>query len=249
MIDVSFRESIESATLQMVGVVSDGNVLSIRTGAMYPSGAPVTVDVREEDDRCFVTDNGRARLEGDLLGASARLFTGQGQIVSDQLGVGFDQHSFFILKVDLTRVLGAIKIIGAASLKAATLTEARVSEQAEKNDRADLIDRLLGVFGPKRVTKDLEVIGASTHAWSFAGSVATDKRDVLFDCTGPKHIAVYSTHAKFSDIARLGQDAPKRVIAYSRRYDLKNGYRNLLQQTANLMKIEEQDATYEKVAS
>lgn len=249
MIDASFRDSIQSATSQMVGVVSDGNVLSVRTGSMFPSGAPVTVDVREETGSCIVTDGGRARLESELLGASTRLFTTQGQLVSEQLGVDFDHDSFFILKVELSRVLGAIKVIGTASLKAATLTEARVSEQAEKNDRADLIDRLLGVFGPERVTRDLEVIGASTHSWTFAGSVTSDQRSVLFDCTGPKHVAVYSAHAKFSDIARLGENAPKRVIAYSQRYDLKNDYRNLLQQTANLMTIEEQDTTYEKIAS
>lgn len=249
MIDASFRESIESATSQMVRVVSDGDALIVRTGALYPSGAPVTVDVREEGGSCFVSDSGRARLEGELLGSSSRLFMGQAQIVSEQLGVEFDQHSFFVLKVDISRVSGAIKVIGAASLKAATLTEARMSEQAEKNDRADLIDRLLGVFGPRRVVKDFEMPGSSTHAWNFAGSVAIERRKVLFDCTGPKHLSVYSAHAKFSDIARLGPDAPERVIAYSRRHQLKSDYRNLLQQTANLITIEEEDATYQRIAS
>ena len=249
MIDSSFRASIEAATQQMIGIVSDGDVLSIKTGALYPSGAPVTVDVRDEDGRCSVTDGGRARLESELLGASTKSFIGQAQMVSDQLGVGFDQHSFFVLRVDLDRALGAIKMVGGASYKAATLTEARMTEQAEKNDKADLIDRLLGVFGPKRVTKDFEIVGASTHSWNFAGSVSTDQRRVLFDCTGPKHISVYSNHTKFSDVARLGDNAPKRVIAYSNRYTIKNDYRNLLQQAANLIAIEEPDATYEQVGA
>lgn len=247
MIELEFRQAIESATARLVSVAADGDLLSVNTGSVYPSGGPVIVDVRQEGDGCFITDSGRASLEAELLGATPRLFIGQGKTVAEQMGVSFDHQSFFAVRVDVSRVLGAIKIIGTASLKAATLTEARMSEQAEKNDRADLIDRLLGVFGPRRVAKDYDIIGASTHAWSFAGRVSTDGVGVLFDCTGPQHISVYSTHAKFSDVARLESDAPGRVVTYSQRYEMKADYRNLLQQTASLIEIEEEDSTYEKV--
>ncbi len=233
----------------MIRVQPDGDFQRVTMPGLYPSGTNVSVLVRYDGSNCFVSDQGQAHLEAELLGASSRLFTSQGKVVAEQTGCQFDNHSFFVIKADISRISGAIKVIASASLKAATLTEARVSEQAEKNDRADLIDRLVSVFGAPRVDKDFELTGASTHVWGFAGRVVSDSGAVLFDCTGPSHNAVYSTHAKFSDIARIGANAPRRVAAISRRYDFKTDYRNLLQQTASVIQIEERDEIYSKVAA
>lgn len=249
MSESDFSEIVASAAKGMIRVEPDGDFHRVVLPGLYPSGSNVSVMTRFDGANCFVSDYGQAQLEAELLGASSRLFSSQGKIVAEQTGCQFDDQSFFVIKADISRISGAIKVVASASLKAAMLTEARVSEQAEKNDRDDLVDRLVSVFGAAQVDKDFELNGASTHTWNFAGRVISGSRTLLFDCTGPSHNAVYSTHAKFSDIARIGSGAPGRVAAISRRYTLKTDYRNLLQQTANVIHIEEQDETYSRFAA
>ena len=126
-----FSKVIASATEHMIRVQPDGDSHRVTMPGLYPSGANVSVLVRHDGSNCFVSDHGQAYLESELLGAPSRLFASQGKVVAKQTGCQLYNHRLFVIKADISRISGAIKVIAGASLKAAILTEARMLEGSQ----------------------------------------------------------------------------------------------------------------------
>lgn len=224
----------------------EGMVLSLPT--MYPSGAPVCVNVAYDGQTCLVNDMGHGLHEAELAGVSDRLFRKVAREVSDEYGIQFDNFCFFAIQVPIEKVEGAIRIIGSASSKSVIASAAQMTEQRERTSRADLIDRLIDVYGKQRVEQDYSISGSSSHKWVFAGSVTTALGRAVFDVATPSPTSVFGVHTKVSDVRRLSSP-PKCVIAVER-FDLfKPDYRNLLQQAANMIEVSASREVYEKLAS
>ena len=248
MADGSLSQAVEEAARRLVSFShgNDGSVVS--TSALYPSGAPVRVRAAFDGATCFVNDMGFASHEADLAGATHRQFVNQAKIVSEQSGVSFDNHSFFAIQVPIDRLLGAVKVVAAASQRAAILTEAHISEQAKRNDKEILVQKLVSVFGRAKVDEEVDIVGASGHTWQIAG-VVRDSRVIAFDCATPAAPSIYSTHAKFADIRRL-EDNTGGVITVPQMQAFKSDYLSLLRQVANdVIEIDAPNASYEKIAA
>lgn len=223
----------------------DGYVLS--TPSLYPSGAPVRVRVSFDGRTCFVSDMGLASHEAEMLGATHRQFKRCSKLVADEMGVSFDDHSFFILQVQIERVAAAIKIVAAASHRASVMTELNISEQSIKNDRDLLLDKLISAFGSKAVDKDFEFVGKSGHTWAVVGRVRAS-HDLVFDTATPWHNSVVSVFAKFHDI-KLVPDAPKGVVAVSNPESFGSDYLSLLKQSAEVIGIDEPEKRYQDLSA
>lgn len=239
-----FVNAVEAAAKRLVTVrdVDDGYVIS--TSSLYPSGASVQVRAAFDGHTCYVSDMGLASHEAEMLGATPRQFRWQAKAVADELGVGFDNHSFFIVQVPIDRLSGAIKIVGAATHKSALLTEVAMTEQAERNDRELLLDRLVQVFGSASVEKRVRVVGKSGHNWPIAGRVRL-AREVLFDTATPAFSSVVSARTKFQDIT-LAPNGGKGVIALAYPAKFAPDLRDLLEQAAEVIAIDDPEQTYLK---
>lgn len=219
-------------------------VATFETSSIYPSGAFVTVQATFDGRTCFVSDAGKAALESELLGATASLFARQGQSVASQMGVGFDKNSIFVAQVSIEQLVGAVKMVAAASHKTSVLVESRMSEQADKNDRDLLVLKLKSTFGTRNVDRDVEFAGASSHKWRFASRVQNQGRFFHFDFAKPSHSSVFSLHTKFIDVSRV-EKAPRGVIVIDKSEEIKEDYLNLLQQAAGVLEIEADTSSYE----
>lgn len=213
---------------------------------MYPSGSPVLVRVAFDGHVCFVNDMGIASHEADVLGASQRIFANQARRVAEEFGVQFDNHCFFAVQVPLDKLPGAIRVIGTASQKSVVLTQDKLSEINDSQVRADLLDRLVSVYGQSHVERDFSLVGSSSHKWNFVGRVVTERGPVVFDAATEAPASVFSAVAKFSDVRMLEQP-PKGVICVPRLQKFTPDYRNLLQQAANLVEISSPDETFRRI--
>lgn len=244
------HEIIDKAVrLAVAGLVSsydseEGTVVTLPN--IYPSGAPITVRISFDGSSCFVSDMGNAFTEAELLGASQRLFKAQADEVVEEYGVRFDNHLFFALNVPLEKLDGAIRVVGAASNKAVVSVQNKMTEQSDKSIRAELVERLIHVFGSKSVSKDVSIRGSSSHEWRFAGRVSKEGQVILFDTATESANSIFSVHAKFSDV-KLVERAPRGVIAVPSFSVIKPDYRNLLQQAANLIEISSSDNVFERL--
>lgn len=244
--DLQFVNAIEAAAKRLVAVtdVDDGYVIS--TSSLYPSGASVQVRATFDGHTCFVSDMGLAYHEAEMLGATQRQFRRSAKAVADDLGVGFDDHSFFIVQVPIDRLSGAIKIVGAATHKAALMIEAGMTEQAERNDRELLIDRLVQVFGRQKVEKGVTVLGESGHSWTVTGRVNL-LGGMLFDTATPAISSIVSAHTKFRDIQLVHGGAKGGVIALASPTKFAADYMSILKQSAEVIGIDDPEDTYRRM--
>lgn len=210
----------------------EGSVISLPT--LYPSGAPVQVRVSFDGNQYFVNDLGNALNEADMLGAAPRSFQKHARDVAEQYGVLFDNHQIFAIHVSADQLSGAIRVVGSASQRAVVLTESQMAEQRDTTLKEEFVARLYRTFGEDRVTTDVTFRGQSSHDWTFAAHIRSERGPVLFDTATTSPLSIYGAHAKFSDLRRL-ERAPTGVIGIPSFRSMKPDYRNLLQQVANVV--------------
>lgn len=238
----AFDEAVEAAARRLVSVRGADDGYVIGTSSLYPSGASVQVRAAFDGHTCYVSDMGLASHEAEMLGATTRQFRRHARSVADELGVAFDDHSFFIVQVPIARLSGALKVVAAASHRAAVITEMSMTEQAERNDRELLLDKLVQVFGAANVEKAVMVSGKSGHAWPMAGRVRS-RGGVIFDTATPQHVSVASAYTKFQDI-RMVEGSPKGVIALAYPSKFSPDLRSVLEQSAEIISISDPEDRY-----
>lgn len=237
MTDQSMKDPLVLAVSKLVTSrdSQEGTIVSLPS--IYTSGAPVQVRVSIDGDQFFVNDMGLARNEAELMGATARLFANQARDVANDYGILFDNHSFFAVHVSNEQLAAAIRVVGAASLKAVVATENKITEQNDSSERQEFVYQVEEAFGREKVSTDIEYSGSSTHSWRFAAKVDISTKTLLFDTVAQAPASIYSAHAKFSDIRYL-ERPPKGVIGIPSKNLLKPDYRNLLQQVANVVQMD-----------
>ena len=100
-----------------------------------------------------------------------------------------------------------------------------------------LVTRLTTLFPKAEVVREVEVRGASTHAWPVAAMVTTESGRAVFDVVKPSPVSVVFASAKFHDFARL-EDAPARIAVVHRKAALGD----LLTVVAQAARVVEDDA-------
>jgi hypothetical protein len=108
--------------------------------------------------------------EADMMGG-ARVYPYYGRRIAGTNGVGFDNHSFFVVRASKKQLAGAVLAVANCSQQA-TATVAQSLAKSRKNDAAeDLLERLLRIFRPEQVQPRGEIYGASDTPYEFTAIV------------------------------------------------------------------------------
>jgi len=245
--DTAFSAMVENVMRELVAAEHRANESLISTPLLYPSGATVVVQVRNEGRSYFVSDMGLGYQEADLMGAGL-IYGRHARLIAENAGVGFDNQAFFVVQVSRDQLAGAVIAVANCSQSAAGLAALKLAER-KAGDMADrLYDRLITVFRPELVDRHAEIVGASNIRYRVATLVRAEKSAVptIFDSVTKHPTSVAFASQQFNDIARL-EDAPRRVAVVQRRDEF-GDYLGLLSQAASVVDIEATKETFRMLA-
>ena len=209
----------------------------IRTSVLFPSGATVVVVIEEEGGGNYrLTDLGQGRDEADLLGIAAA-YNRQAQEIARFSGLRLDGGAMTLRDVNRDQLIAGTMVVANASARALERTMLRAAPRPEEGSIDRLVTRLTTLFPKAEVVREVEVRGASTHAWPVAAMVTTESGRAVFDVVKPSPVSVVFASAKFHDFARL-EDAPTRIAVVHRKAALGD----LLTVVAQAARVVEDDA-------
>lgn len=173
------------------------------TPVTYPGGAHAVVRLDGMGDRWFVSDDGYAALEADLMGASTT-FRRIAPHVAERAGIAFDQRALFVVEATREELAGAVVAIANASAEAVRRTAIRLEEIRYAASRSLFDERVEETFKGETIIRQPEIIGASGRSWEFSAGVEHQGNIVvLLDLVRPRPNAVYATVSKFTDVQPL----------------------------------------------
>lgn len=244
---MSFEGDIDRAIQSLVSVEHASYGSLINTPLLYPSGSSVVIQVTGSGDAMFVTDMGLGFGEAEMMGAPSRLFTEQAAPLAAAYGIGFDSQAFFVAKARRDQLSGAVKAVANCSLSAVHAASYRLADKPSEDDAAFLYERLVSVFGTKRVTRNARVPGVSTHPWPIKARVDTGQSVSLFEFASHHYASVVSVAAKFNDIARI-EAAPKLVTVVRSKLAL-GDFLGVLSQASSVVEAGATNETFERLAA
>jgi hypothetical protein len=191
----------------------------IRTPLMYPSGSTVVVRIEEGTDRFFVSDMGFGFQEAELMGAGL-LYAKPASVIAEAAGVRFDNQAFFVLEASREQLAGAVVTIANCSQEAVIRAADALAEKTFEDKKVRLYEKLVKVFEPKIVSKNVEVTGASSQKWRVATVVSMpNARPTIFEPVTKNPNSIAHATMKFGDIALL-ENAPHRVAVVHKKAEL-----------------------------
>lgn len=193
----------------------------------------------------FVSDLGMGYQEADMMGASLS-FSRQARVIAEEAGVGFDNRAFFIIKASQDQLAGAIIAIGNCSLEAVTIAAMKMSERKVADEADILYERLLRIFTPPRVDRNVDMRGASNTKWSVATIVRVDKKQTVFEPVINHRNSVASVATKFHDLSLLA-DPPERVAVVRKKEEL-GTLLGVLAQAGRVVNRDVSDSMIQKLA-
>jgi hypothetical protein len=209
-VNPTFKELVDSVAREIVATEHRTGGSFIRTPLLYPGGSSVVVRIEEGDHRFFVSDFGLGFQEAEMMGAGL-MYARSAHPIAAAAGVRFDNQAFFVLEASREQLPGAVVTIANCSHEATIRAADALAEKTFEDSKSLLYDRLVKVFTPKIVSKNVEVTGASTQKWRVAAIVnVPNERPTIFEPVTKHPNSVASASMKFGDIA-LREDAPSRV--------------------------------------
>ena len=242
----SFRDLIDSVARQLVSVSHDAGRSFISTPLMYPSGSSVVIRIEDAGRDFLVTDFGSGYEEASMLGA-ANIYARHAKGIAEHAGVGFDSHSFFLLRVSREQLAGAVAAVANCSQEAVNVAAYKIAEHKRKDASEVLYKRLVAVFAPPKVAKDVPIIGQSNTEWHVAAMVRGEHQTAIFEPVTAHHTSIFAASTKFHDIAAI-EAAPARIAVVRKKADLKT-YLAVLSQAATVIERDAPDNAYQSLAA
>lgn len=237
-------ETVERVARQLVSVEHGARRSIVQLPMIYPSGSLVGIKVAHDGNGYSVTDRGVAADEAKLIRAT-RSFGAHAPMVAAEAGVEFDGGAFYLQRVAVDSLVGAVITVAHASYTSATLASHRQAAIDARDAEERLFARLGRLFG--NVETHHEIVGASGTPWDVDAVVKADDKIILFESVLPRKQSIYATVAKYHDIARLPH-APIRVAAVSSREGL-GSMLGVLSQAATVMEDGTPDSTIVRFAA
>lgn len=200
----------EKISKDLIAIDMGKSSVLISLPVLYPSGSTVVVSVEAVGENFFISDMGLGFQEADMMGATI-MFRNSARMISERVGVGFDEHSIFVSKASRDQLIGAIISVAKCSNEATVITAYKLAEKKHSDNTNILYERLIGIFDPNKVHKHVEYKGASQTKWDVDLVVSDDRNELLFESVSKHHSSLAHTVMKFSDISRL--EFPPRRIA------------------------------------
>lgn len=201
------RQVIDDVVSQLVRASVEGKDGFISMPMVFPGGMPVVIHVRHDGDDYLVTDQGKAYLEAEMMGA-AGVFSRIAKQVAISAGVEFDGQMMFAARVSADWLPNAVIFVATASRNAVETAAERLTVNIEETLRERLKLALKGVFRDQ-ASFDVVVPGLSTKGRHFAAQVRQNDRITLFDVVTPSPVSVSFALVKFQDIALLNDGRGK----------------------------------------
>lgn len=190
----------------------EGRSAFVTTAVAYPNGSHAVVRLDQDGDSFFVSDDGYASMNCDMLGG-ANQFQRIAVDVAKRFGVSYDQRSFFILKASRQQLPAAVALIANASCIAVERTLYALDRLRVKKTKELFVQRILNAFGAK-ASFDVEYRG-STKPWNV-DAVVTNRSEVvaIFEFVTPAPSSVAFAHMKVGDISSM-IERPRTAIVLS----------------------------------
>ena len=205
----------EDVARAMTHVSVRGGSAFISTPLLYPSGSHSVVRIDGTGDRWFVSDDGAAHLEAELIGGLTS-FRRIARPMAERAGVQFDERCFFVMEVERDALPGAVIIVSNVSKQVVERTAFAIEERRIALSRDVFEDRLTRAYAPKLITREIPIIGASGKEWHVdAGITEGDKVQKLFEFVSPRSASVAAAVMKFTDI-RAAQNVPSVAVLSDR---------------------------------
>lgn len=243
-----FNHLIDSIAREIVATDHRVGGSFIRTPLMYPSGSTVVVRIEQGgDDRFFVSDVGYGFQEAELMGAGL-MYSKPAHAIAMDAGVMFDNQAFFVLEAGRDQLAGAVVTIANCSQHAAMRAADALAEKTFEDRKVRLYERLIKVFEPKIVGKNVDIVGASNAKWQFATVVRLPGlRPTVFEPVTKHPNSVAHASMKFGDIALLKEHAPHRVAVVHDKKEL-GTLLTVLSRSANVIDDQESNERIMRIA-
>lgn len=242
----SSKQIIDEAVHRLVRTEHFAASTVVNLPILYPSGSTVAVEARLQGDRCFVSDMGNGFNEADLMGSS-RYYPKIAQEVAEAAGIRFDGRAVFAGEASIDLIGGLITIVANCSHEAVAQSAFKLARKRDKAEEEQLYHRLVDVFGKPYVERNVEMRGASNHAWAVASLVRIHGHLAVFDSVVAYHSSVVNVATKMHDLARL-EDPPAR-IAVTKDIKKLGDLVGVVSQAANLIEFRSESSTYRKYAA
>jgi hypothetical protein len=241
-----FRTMVDDVAREIVATEHRVGGSFIRTPLMYPSGASVVVKIENGTEKFFVSDVGFGHQEAEMMGAGL-LYARPAHVIAEAAGVRFDNQAFFVLEASREQLAGAVVTIANCSQEAVMRASDALAEKTFEDRKTLLYEKLVKVFEPKIVSKNVEIVGASNQKWRVAAVVnPPGNRPTVFEPVTKSPNSVAHASMKFGDIA-LREDAPQRVAVVHNRAEL-GTLLTVLSRSANVIEDDAPDDRIRQLA-
>ncbi len=237
---------LDKITAQLSRVQHFDDFSFVSTPLLLPNGGSVVVRISKNIEGFLVTDHGLGFNETELIDGG-HYYSRIAPKVAKLSGITFDQHSYFVLQVKEEQLAGAIKTVANCVLESVTQVFYKVAEHKARLASDKMFERLTNIFDERFLTREYEVIGESTHSWTFDSALRRDDNIVVFDMVNKHHNSIYQAVTKFHDVARA-EFAPKRVAVIGKQKEYSD-LLPVLSQAANVVELNGRRETFLKLAS
>ncbi|THV22235.1 hypothetical protein [Peteryoungia ipomoeae] len=230
--NVSLQKIADEVARSLSYASVEGYSAFVTTAVTYPNGSHAVVRLDENGDSFFVSDDGYASMNCDMLGGASQ-FQRIAVDVARRFGVSYDQRSFFILKASRQQLPAAVALIANVSAVAVERTLFALDRLRVRESRELFVQQILNAFGAK-ATFDVEYRG-STKAWNV-DAVVTDNSNVvaIFEFVTPAPSSVAFAHMKVGDISSM-VERPRTAIVLSDYDKTDASLRQILSSSADLV--------------
>lgn len=240
--EATFRAAVDKAVSRMVGCEHRLSYSLIRMPVWLPSGSCVVIEVwPSQGGTVVVTDGGTTYHEAEVLSADSQ-FKRYASKYAESVGVKYEHESFSIEGVSYDQISGAIGFVSSCAKHVLDHAVINRDKKRYQDDTDILYDRLTRVFSPKRVARDVEIKGISTHLWKFATAVSGRSRQIIFEPVANHTGSIASASMKFHDVALL-DNPPGRTSVVSNKQE----YGDMIAVLAQASDVIEQSAKDETI--
>lgn len=240
----SIAQIADEVARALIRITPGDDAARLSLPLLYPGGSMVGVELSRLRDGFLVTDAGGARREAGLMGGEKTFGRLAGEI-AERFGVRFDRNMIFEMDVSVDELVVVVAAVANAAKTAVENTAMILATTEHADARAVLWDKLLHVYGQKKIQQKAKIKGKS-DTWEFDAAVQTNDHIALFEVIGPHANAVNSAVTKFLDVKDIGAGAPRRIAVLTRQNQ--TPHLPVLGRTAILLPIDAPNEAYLKAA-
>ena len=169
-------------------------------------GCLVSVSVWPEGngETFLISDDGGAYEAAATACASERTFATVAATKCRHYGAQFDGHSMLFIRVDASKLKGAIVAMASLVKEVVDETISRAFSTKVDTARERFVKRVAEAFPNFDRTESATIIGNSTAEYEFDVVVKAEHKVLAFDYFSKSGNSINSAYAKLSDVARIG---------------------------------------------